>query len=130
MAGSEKVGKTGASGERLEEAKTINQSLSALGHCIHSLTTKQSHIPYRDSKLTFILRESLGGNSKTTLLVACSPHVYNLDESVNTLDFATRAKSIKLRAHINKQLSVAELTAIVAQLRAELAALQSYVSRV
>ena len=56
LAGSEKIAKTGASGERLEEAKAINQSLSALGLCIHALTTSASHVPYRDSKLTFILR--------------------------------------------------------------------------
>lgn len=75
LAGSEKVGKTGASGETLEEAKKINQSLSALGNCINALTkAKKGHVPYRDSKLTFILRESLGGNAKTTLVIACSPH--------------------------------------------------------
>src|SRR3990167_2317301 len=82
LAGSEKVGKTGATGNTLEEAKKINQSLSALGNCIHALTkSKKTHVPYRDSKLTFILRESLGGNCKTTLLIACSPHIFNLEET-------------------------------------------------
>lgn len=103
LAGSEKIGKTGATGETLEQAKKINQSLSALGNCIHALTERgRAHIPYRDSKLTFILRvfnrsvtvlivqESLGGNAKTTLLVTCSPHAFNLDETVSTLRFAVR----------------------------------------
>ena len=67
LAGSEKVGKTGASGQTLEEAKKINQSLSALGNCINALTdSKRSHIPFRDSTLTFLLKDSLGGNCKTT----------------------------------------------------------------
>lgn len=66
LAGSEKVGKTGAEGKRLDEAKNINKSLSALGKVIFSLTdTKSSHVPYRDSKLTRVLQDSLGGNSKT-----------------------------------------------------------------
>lgn len=78
LAGSEKISKTGATGETLEEAKKINLSLSALGNCINALSTRAKHIPYRDSTLTFILRESLGGNSKTTLLIACSPHVVRL----------------------------------------------------
>src|ERR1700685_2795408 len=69
LAGSEKVGKTGASGQTLEEAKKINKSLSALGMVINALTDgKSTHIPYRDSKLTRILQESLGGNSRTTLI--------------------------------------------------------------
>jgi kinesin family protein 5 len=63
LLGSEKISKTGATGETLEEAKKINQSLSALGNCINALTKgKKAHVPYRDSKLTHILRESLGGN--------------------------------------------------------------------
>jgi kinesin family member 5 len=78
LAGSEKISKTGATGETLEEAKKINLSLSALGNCINALSTRSKHIPYRDSTLTFILRESLGGNSKTTLLIACSPHVVRI----------------------------------------------------
>jgi kinesin family protein 5 len=103
LAGSEKVGKTGATGELLEEAKKINQSLSALGNCIMSLTKKSGHIPYRDSKLTFILRESLGGNAKTTLLIACSPHMFNIEETVSTLRFGQRfAYSLGLSLDISK----------------------------
>lgn len=71
LAGSEKVGKTGASGDRLDEAKTINKSLSALGNVINALTDgKSKHIPYRDSRLTRVLQESLGGNAKTTLVLS------------------------------------------------------------
>jgi kinesin family protein 5 len=73
LAGSEKITKTGAEGLVLEEAKTINWSLSCLGNVINALTDNKPHIPYRNSKLTRILQESLGGNSKTTLIVTCSP---------------------------------------------------------
>ena len=110
LAGSEKVGKTGASGQTLEEAKKINKSLSALGMVINSLTDgKSSHIPYRDSKLTRILQESLGGNSRTTLIVNCSPSSYNVAETVSTLRFGMRAKTIKNKAKVNAELSPAEL---------------------
>jgi kinesin family protein 5 len=127
LAGSEKVGKTGASGETLEEAKKINQSLSALGNCINALTkAKKGHVPYRDSKLTFILRESLGGNAKTTLVIACSPHAFNLEETISTLRFGQRAKSIKNKAKINQERSVAELEAIIEKMRAEITKLRAY----
>lgn len=101
LAGSEKVGKTGAMGDILEEAKKINLSLSCLGNVIHSLTTNTEHIPYRDSKLTRILQESLGGNFKTSLLVTCSSHSSSLEETLSTLKFATRAKSIKNHFKMN-----------------------------
>jgi kinesin family protein 5 len=127
LAGSEKVGKTGASGDTLEEAKKINQSLSALGNCINALTkAKRGHVPYRDSKLTHILRESLGGNSKTTLLIACSPHVFNVEETISTLKFGQRAKTIKNNVHVNQQRSVKELEAIIDNLTRELAYLKLY----
>lgn len=110
LAGSEKVGKTGASGQTLEEAKKINKSLSALGMVINSLTDgKSSHIPFRDSKLTRILQESLGGNCRTTLIINCSPSSYNDSETVSTLRFGMRAKTIKNKAKINAELSPAEL---------------------
>merc|ERR1712194_419597 len=81
LAGSEKVAKTGASGERLDEAKNINRSLSALGNVINALTDKKStHVPYRDSKLTRVLQESLGGNAKTSLIITCSPSNFNEQE--------------------------------------------------
>ncbi|MES1908328.1 MAG: hypothetical protein MHM6MM_001283 [Cercozoa sp. M6MM] len=121
LAGSEKVRKTGASGETLEEAKKINQSLSALGNCIKALTVtgdKKRHVPFRDSKLTFILKDALGGNTKTTLITTASPHAFNLEETISTLRFAQRAKLIKNQVHVNRQRSVAELEALVAKLRA------------
>lgn len=110
LAGSEKVGKTGASGQTLEEAKKINKSLSALGMVINALTdSKAKHIPYRDSKLTRILQESLGGNSRTTLIINCSPASYNESETLSTLRFGIRAKSIKNTARVNAELSPTEL---------------------
>ena len=110
LAGSEKVGKTGATGQTLEEAKKINKSLSALGMVINALTDgKSSHVPYRDSKLTRILQESLGGNSRTTLIINCSPSSYNDAETVSTLRFGMRAKTIKNKAKINAELSPQEL---------------------
>jgi hypothetical protein len=120
LAGTEKVSKTGAVGETLEEAKKINLSLSALGNVIHSLTSGSDHIPYRDSKLTRILQESLGGNYKTTLIVACSPHSYHLEETISTLKFAQRAKTIKNKIKMNVKLSYEELQKIIANLRTEL----------
>ncbi|KAI5658953.1 hypothetical protein M9H77_27746 [Catharanthus roseus] len=98
LAGSEKVEKTGAEGRVLEEAKTINKSLSALGNVINALTSNQgkaNHIPYRDSKLTRILQDTLGGNSQTGLLCCCSPSPSNIQESLSTLRFGARAKHIK-----------------------------------
>lgn len=110
LAGSEKVGKTGASGQTLEEAKKINKSLSALGMVINALTDgKSTHIPYRDSKLTRILQESLGGNARTTLIINCSPSSYNDAETLSTLRFGMRAKTIKNKAKMNTELSPAEL---------------------
>lgn len=110
LAGSEKVSKTGASGQTLEEAKKINSSLSALGNVINALTdTKSTHVPYRDSKLTRILQESLGGNSRTSLIINCSPSTSNAQETVSTLRFGTRAKKIKNNAHINAEPSGFEL---------------------
>ncbi|CAK0859215.1 unnamed protein product, partial [Prorocentrum cordatum] len=96
LAGSEKVAKTGASGDRLDEAKNINRSLSALGNVINALTDKSyTHVPYRDSKLTRVLQESLGGNSKTSLIITCSPSNFNEQETASTLRFGQRAKMIR-----------------------------------
>lgn len=117
LAGSEKVDKTGASGSSLEEAKKINLSLSVLGLVINSLTdAKSTHIPYRDSKLTRILQESLGGNSRTSLIINCSPANSSIQETVSTLRFGTRAKSIKNTVHVNRALSLEQLKARVALL--------------
>lgn len=117
LAGSEKLTKTGAEKTTLEEAKKINQSLSALGNCIAALVKQSSHVPFRDSKLTFILRESLGGNTKTALLASASPHSFNMEETLSTLRFAQRAKMIKTNVAVNRQMSAAELAALVQQLK-------------
>ncbi|KAG5337627.1 KINH protein, partial [Acromyrmex heyeri] len=88
LAGSEKVSKTGAEGTVLDEAKNINKSLSALGNVISALADgNKTHIPYRDSKLTRILQESLGGNARTTIIICCSPASFNESETKSTLDF-------------------------------------------
>ena len=121
LAGSEKISKTGAVGETLEEAKKINLSLSALGNVIHALTSGGTeHVPYRDSKLTRILQESLGGNYKTSLIVTCSPHSYHLDETLSTLGFATRAKTIKNKVKVNIKYSYEELQQMVNRLKKKL----------
>ena len=129
LAGSEKVGKTGASGQTLEEAKKINKSLSALGMVINSLTDgKSTHIPYRDSKLTRILQESLGGNSRTTLIINCSPSSYNDAETVSTLRFGVRAKAIKNKPKINAEVSPAELKMLLKKAQNQVTTYEKYVS--
>ncbi|KAJ3321704.1 Kinesin-like protein kif3b [Boothiomyces sp. JEL0866] len=103
LAGSERQSKTGASGDRLKEATKINLSLSALGNCISALVDgKSSHIPYRDSKLTRLLQDSLGGNAKTLMIATLSPASYNFDETLSTLRYANRAKNIKNKPVINE----------------------------
>ncbi|CAD5218602.1 unnamed protein product [Bursaphelenchus okinawaensis] len=103
LAGSERQAKTGATGERLKEATKINLSLSALGNVISALVDgKSSHVPYRDSKLTRLLQDSLGGNSKTVMVANIGPASYNFDETINTLRYANRAKNIKNKPRINE----------------------------
>ena len=114
LAGSEKISKTNATGTTLDEAKGINKSLTTLGMVINALTEntsnkKQQHIPYRDSKLTRLLCESLGGNSKTVLIITLSPSSFNDLESLSSLRFGYRAKKIKNKAKINKETSLQEL---------------------
>lgn len=103
LAGSERQAKTGATGDRLKEATKINLSLSALSNVISALVdAKTTHIPYRDSKLTRLLQDSLGGNSKTTMVANIGPASYNYEETITTLRYASRAKSIKNRPKINE----------------------------
>ncbi|KAI1630342.1 kinesin family member 5 [Exophiala viscosa] len=131
LAGSEKVGKTGATGQTLEEAKKINKSLSALGMVINALTDgKSSHVPYRDSKLTRILQESLGGNSRTTLIINCSPSSYNDAETVGTLRFGMRAKTIRNKAKINAVLSPAELKRLLKTAQNQAMSFEKYIASV
>lgn len=109
LAGSEKVSKTGAEGAVLDEAKNINKSLSALGNVIAALAEgNKSHVPYRDSKLTRILQESLGGNARTTMVICCSPASYNETETKSTLLFGQRAKTIKNVVTVNEELTAEE----------------------
>jgi kinesin family protein 5 len=109
LAGSEKVSKTGAEGQVLDEAKNINKSLSALGNVISALADgTKSHVPYRDSKLTRILQESLGGNARTTIIICCSPASYNEWETRSTLEFGKRAKCIKNSVTVNEELTAEE----------------------
>lgn len=103
LAGSERQSKTQATGDRLKEAQKINLSLSALGNVISALVDgKSSHIPYRDSKLTRLLQDSLGGNTKTIMIANVSPADYNYDETLSTLRYASRAKFIKNKPKINE----------------------------
>ncbi|XP_065886082.1 kinesin-II 85 kDa subunit-like [Dysidea avara] len=103
LAGSERQSKTGATGDRLKEAVKINLSLSTLGNVISALVDgKSTHIPYRNSNLTRLLQDSLGGNSKTVMIANIGPADYNADESLNTLRYANRAKNIKNKAIINE----------------------------
>ncbi|XP_025208957.1 osmotic avoidance abnormal protein 3 isoform X2 [Melanaphis sacchari] len=103
LAGSERQAKTGASGDRLREATKINLSLSALGNVISALVDgKAKHIPYRDSKLTRLLQDSLGGNTKTLMVACLSPADNNYDETLSTLRYANRAKNIYNEPHVNE----------------------------
>jgi kinesin family protein 5 len=124
LAGSEKVSKTGASGMRLEEAKNINSSLTTLGMVINALCDGSSHVPYRDSKLTMILTDALGGNSKTTLIICCNPDARHIPETISTLRFGERAKRIKNNAHVNEEFSVEELKTMLAAARKEIESLK------
>ncbi|XP_060749754.1 kinesin-like protein KIF3B isoform X3 [Tachysurus vachellii] len=103
LAGSERQAKTGAQGERLKEATKINLSLSALGNVISALVDgKSSHIPYRDSKLTRLLQDSLGGNARTVMVANIGPASYNVEETLTTLRYSNRAKNIKNKPRINE----------------------------
>jgi kinesin family protein 13 len=107
LAGSEKVGKTGATGDRLKEAAGINKSLSVLGLVISALADKalgkgKGVVPYRDSCLTRILQNALGGNSKTLMICAISPATDNYEETLSTLRYADQAKKIQNKAVVNE----------------------------
>lgn len=106
LAGSERASKTGASGDTLKEGSNINKSLSTLGRVITALAKKSSGskevVPYRESSLTRILQNALGGNSKTTMIAAISPATYNIEETISTLRYADQVKSIKNQAIVNE----------------------------
>ena len=104
LAGSERVKKTGAEGAQMREGISINKSLLVLGNVISALSEegkKGNFVPYRDSKLTRILQDSLGGNSRTTMIACVSPAESNYDETLNTLNYASRARKIKNKPKVN-----------------------------
>jgi len=108
LAGSENVGRSGALDKRLREAGNINQSLLTLGRVITSLVDKTPHIPYRESKLTRLLQDSLGGRTKTSIIATISPAAINLEETLSTLDYAHRAKKITNMPVLNQTISKKE----------------------
>ncbi|XP_016138403.1 kinesin-like protein KIF3C [Sinocyclocheilus grahami] len=124
LAGSERQTKTGVQGERLKEATKINLSLSALGNVISALVDgRSSHVPYRDSKLTRLLQDSLGGNAKTIMVATLGPASYNYEETLTTLRYANRAKNIKNKPRVNedpKDALLREFQEEIARLKAQL----------
>jgi len=109
LAGSENIGRSGAKDGRAREAGNINQSLLTLGRVITNLVERAPHIPYRESKLTRLLQDSLGGRTKTSIIATVSPATINLEETLSTLDYAYRARSILNRPEINAKLSKDDL---------------------
>ncbi|EMR11502.1 hypothetical protein PNEG_00515 [Pneumocystis murina B123] len=105
LAGSENIGRSGAENKRAREAGMINQSLLTLGRVINSLVDKSQHIPYRESKLTRLLQDSLGGKTKTCIIATISPEKINLEETISTLEYANRAKSIKNKPQVNQMMT-------------------------
>ncbi|KAI2791950.1 Kinesin-like protein bimC [Penicillium oxalicum] len=105
LAGSENIGRSGAENKRATEAGLINKSLLTLGRVINALVDKSSHIPYRESKLTRLLQDSLGGRTKTCIIATVSPAKNNLEETISTLDYAFRAKNIRNKPQINSIIS-------------------------
>lgn len=123
LAGSERLKRTQATGERAREGISINCGLLALGNCISALGDKSKralHVPYRDSKLTRLLQDSLGGNSRTLMIACVSPSDRDFMETLNTLKYANRARNIKNKVKINQDQS----SRTISQLRREIATLQ------
>jgi kinesin family protein 5 len=129
LAGSEKLSKTGAEGQALKEAQNINLSLTTLGRCISALTSaKKEHIPFRESKLTMILKESLGGNSKTALICTASQKEVHKEEAITTLKFAERAKLIQNKAQSNVSQSPEQMRIMIDKLKKEVSELKQQLS--
>ena len=105
LAGSENIGRSGAENKRAKEAGMINQSLLTLGRVINALVEHSPHIPYRESKLTRLLQDSLGGRTKTCIIAAVSPAKCNLEESLSTLEYAHRAKNIRNKPEVNQKMT-------------------------
>ncbi|XP_051579257.1 kinesin-like protein KIF11 [Myxocyprinus asiaticus] len=126
LAGSENIGRSGAVDKRAREAGNINQSLLTLGRVIKALVERGPHVPYRESKLTRILQDSLGGRTKTSIIATVSPASVNLEETLSTLDYANRAKSIMNKPEVNQKLTkrtlIKEYTEEIERLKRDLAA--------
>eukprot|EP00768_Dysnectes_brevis_P006574 gnl/Dysnectes_brevis/5232_a7431_603.p1 GENE.gnl/Dysnectes_brevis/5232_a7431_603~~gnl/Dysnectes_brevis/5232_a7431_603.p1 ORF type:complete len:626 (-),score=229.63 gnl/Dysnectes_brevis/5232_a7431_603:147-1907(-) len=118
LAGSERQERTGATGQRLKEAAKINLSLTTLGQVISKLVKKSTHVPYRDSKLTRLLEDSLGGNAKTLMIANISPASSSCEESISTLKYADRAKQIKNKPKVNEDPKDAMLRQMREQIKA------------
>lgn len=122
LAGSERGSATGGNGARFTEGSNINKSLLALGNCINSLADGQRHVPYRDSKLTRLLKDSLGGNCQTIMIANVSPSSLSLDDTYNTLKYAARAKTIKSTIKknvVNCEMHVGQYVKLVEELNKE-----------
>uniref|UniRef100_A0A8C3MLM4 Uncharacterized protein n=1 Tax=Geospiza parvula TaxID=87175 RepID=A0A8C3MLM4_GEOPR len=126
LAGSENIGRSGAVDKRAREAGNINQSLLTLGRVITALVERAPHIPYRESKLTRILQDSLGGRTKTSIIATISPASVNLEETLSTLEYAHRAKNIMNKPEVNQKLTkkalIKEYTEEIERLKRDLAA--------
>lgn len=113
---SQRVDKSGAAGEVLKEAQSINKSLSALGDVIAALTTNQQHVPYRNHPLTMLMSDSIGGNAKTLMFVNTSPADYNCNESNSSLAFANRCKDITNQVAAGPGVQAAQVNALKKEL--------------
>ena len=126
LAGSENIQRSGAENKRAAEAGLINKSLLTLGRVINALVERGSHIPYRESKLTRLLQDSLGGRTKTCIIATVSPAKSNLEETISTLDYAFRAKNIRNKPQVNQMISkktlLREFTAEIEKIKGELVA--------
>ncbi|KAL3418098.1 kinesin related protein 2 [Phlyctema vagabunda] len=126
LAGSENIQRSGAENKRAAEAGLINKSLLTLGRVINALVERSSHIPYRESKLTRLLQDSLGGRTKTCIIATVSPAKSNLEETISTLDYAFRAKNIRNKPQVNqvvnKKTLLKEFTGEIERLKSELIA--------
>src|SRR5271155_3070012 len=126
LAGSESIGRSGAENKRAREAGMINQILLTLGRVINALVERSQHVPYRESKLTRLLQDSLGGRTKTCIIATVSPAKSNLEETISTLDYAFRAKNIRNKPQVNSMISkktlLREFTAEIEKLKSELIA--------
>jgi kinesin family member 11 len=130
LAGSESIGRSGAADKRAREAGIINQSLLTLGRVINALVERSQHVPYRESKLTRLLQDSLGGRTKTCIIATVSPAKVNFDETLSTLDYANKAKSIHNKPQVNQMMTkkalIKEYVEMIERLKGDLRVCSSY----